>query len=489
MNDSVLEIGGRLEHAPSNALIQSVFAKELKQQLALFDELSLVDLAYTLVSLENQLIPAAQGQELLAYLLQLQQTDFTPNAAAGDLYTNREAWLKERTASVAYLGVGRARREAITAAFLLYLRRLCSKLMQAFVNMGKALTDKAAKHKQDLMPDFTYLQIAQPTTFAHYLLGFAYPVIRDLQRLTELYQRLNLSVLGCGSSNGSQLVLGRERLAELLGCQGVVVHARDAMWQADLTIELIALLTTSIINLSRLAEDLQIFCSEGFALVELSDTHARASKIMPQKKNPFALTAIRGLANELIGIQTTIATLARTPSGQPDNRLTIYGLLPDALLQVCAASDLMAEVITELNYQTERGQQMIQHSWAMSSDIAEFLVVYCSLDFRSAHKLLGYLARQYATIQDLTLDTLQQASLELLKQPLNLTAEQFTEALNPQSAINKRQEIGGASSESVQTMLNQLHAQFAQFNATSQQWQQQHAMIKRQLLQRAREAV
>jgi argininosuccinate lyase len=480
---SVLEIGNRIQAAPSQLLIDTVFAKELQQQLALVDDLSLVDLAYTLVSLENQLIPAAQGQELLAYLLQLQQTEFTPNAAAGDLYTNREAWLRERTASVAYLGVGRARREAITAAFLLYLRRLCSKLMQAFVNVGKALTDKAAKHLNDLMPDFTYLQIAQPTTFAHYLLGFAYPVIRDLQRLTELYQRLNLSVLGCGSSNGSQLILGRERIAELLGCQGVVVHARDAMWQADLPIELIALLTTSIINLSRLAEDLQIFCSEGFALVELSDTHARASKIMPQKKNPFALTAIRGLANEIIGIQTTIAILARTPSGQPDNRLTIYGLLPDALLQVCAASDLMTEVITESNYQTECGQQMIQHSWAMASDIAEFLVVHCGLDFRSAHKLLGYLARQLSTVQDLTLDTLQQASLELLKQPLTLTAEQFTEALNSQSAIHKRQEIGGAAPESVQTMLNELNKELNKFEKQAQTWRQHIVNTKHNLLQ------
>jgi argininosuccinate lyase len=244
------------------------------------------------------------------------------------------------------------------------------------------------------MPDYTYLQVAQPSTFGHYLLAFAYPFVRDCQRLTAVYDRLTRSVSGCGSSNGSRFFLGRARLAELLGYDALVTHARDAMWQADIPIEIGALLTTNMINLSRLAEDLQIYCSEEFALVELDDSHARASKIMPQKKNPFALTAIRGLANESIGLLTTIASLARTPSGQPDNRLAIYGLLPDSINNVSNANLLIAEVMEKLIYHSDRGLAIVQSSWSMATDFAEVLVEQCVLDFRSAHKLVGYLSGQ-----------------------------------------------------------------------------------------------
>ncbi len=480
----VLEIGGRIQTQPSAALIDTVFARELQQQQAFFHELSLVDIVYTLVSLENQLIPQQQGRELLSFLLQLHERpdSFILDAANGDLYTNREAWLAERTASVAYLGTGRARREAITAAFLLHLRRLCSTLMLSLVAAGQALCDKAAAHSHSLMPDYTYLQVAQPNTFGHYLLSFAYPLMRDCQRLTAIYGRLNLSVSGCGSSNGSRLFLGRERLAELLGCDGLVTHARDAMWQADIPIEIGVLLTTSMINLSRLAEDLQIYCSEEFALLELDDSHARASKIMPQKKNPFALTAIRGLANETIGTLTTIATLARTPSGQPDNRLAIYGLLPDSMVNVSNANLLMAEVIEKLVYHTDRGQAIVYNSWAMASDFAEVLVEQTCLDFRSAHKLIGYLSAHYPP-QDLTMEIIQQASLQLLQKPLAISPEMLDLGLDARVAIQQRKETGGAASEAVHEMIDELNFMLSRFKTQAQTWQLHIDMAENNLLQ------
>jgi argininosuccinate lyase len=407
------------------------------------------------------------------------------NAANGDLYTNREAWLAERTQTVSYLGVGRARREATTAAFLLHLRRLCPTLMLSLIAAGQAICNQSVAHRQSLMPDYTYLQVAQPSTFGHYLLGSAFPLVRDCQRLTAIYERLNLSVSGCGSSNGSRLFLGRERLAELLGYDGLVTHARDAMWQADIPIEIGALLTTSMINLSRLAEDLQIYCSEEFALVELDDSHARASKIMPQKKNPFALTAIRGLANETIGTLTTIATLARTSSGQPDNRLAIYGLLPDSMINVSNANLLMAEVIEKLVYHPERGAEIVQNSWAMATDFAEVLVEQCSLDFRSAHKLVGYLSGHY-TPQDLTIKLVQQASLQVLQKPLAISPEMLATGVDTWLAVQQRQEIGGAAPEAVKAMTDELNLTLATFKTQAQTWQQHNDKVENKLLQQAK---
>ena len=295
--DTVLEVGGRLAHGPSDKLIQTAFKQELDDQAHLFAAMGWVDIAHTLVMMDAGIVPPAPGRELLAALLKLQERpdDFILDPSLGDLYTNREAWLAGQTPAVSWLGAGRARREATTTAFLLKLREGLLGLAQALAVAGMLFTAKAEELRTALMPDYTYLLAAQPTSFGHYLLGFVYPMLRDLERIRALYRRVNLSPAGCGSTNGSRLPQDRERLCELLGFDGLVTHARDAMWQADLPIEAAATLTAILVNLDRLAEDLQIFSTEEFGLVELDDCHARASKIMPQKKNPFALTHVLSL--------------------------------------------------------------------------------------------------------------------------------------------------------------------------------------------------
>lgn len=490
---SVLEIGGRLPAGPSKALVETVFARELQRQEGLFHDMSLVDIAYTLNAIETQLIPRQEGGPLLASLLDLHErpATFVADAAHGDLYTNREAWLAERCAAAGWLGVGRARREATTAAFVMLMRRLCAELMLALVAMGESLCRKAAVEKHALFPDYTYLQVAQPTTFGHYLLAFAYPIVRDLQRLNALYARLDRSPLGCGSANGSRSVRGRQRMAELLGFGALAVHARDAMWQADLPIEAGAILSAAMVNLSRLAEDLQIFCSAEFGLIELDDKHARASKILPQKKNPFALTHIRGIANETIGSLSSMAALARTPSGQPDNRLAIYGLLPENMRAVRETTMLFAEVVDALVYKRERGAAIIHSSWAMATDLAETLVAKCGLDFRSAHKLVGYLARQYAEagMQRLDVPAVQQASADILGRPLPIAAATLAEALDVTLALRLRSEPGGAAPEAIDAMLAELHETLQNSRRHAQALIDDMDAVERQLLRLATAAL
>ena len=336
IQDKVLEIGTRLKAAPSDRLINSAFAAELSHQACLFETMGLVDIAQTLVAIELHIIPKTEGYQLLAQLLELQKkpNTFVMMPARGDIYTNREAWLAERTDTTGWLGAGRARREATTTAFILVMRHTLVEFTEMLIDLILMMTQLAERHKLSIMPDYTYLQAAQPTTFGHYLLGFTYPLLRDLERLQSLLTRLNFSPMGCGSTNGSRLLQGRQQLADLLGFNGLISHARDAMWQADLFIEATFILTTCSINISRLAEDLQVYSTQEFALVELDDRHARASKIMPQKKNPFALTHIRGVANKMIGVLASVTAASRTPSGQPDNRLIIYGELPEAIQTV-----------------------------------------------------------------------------------------------------------------------------------------------------------
>ena len=472
LQDSVLEIGTRLKSPPSTRMVESAFADELGHQAHLFEALGLVDIAHTLAAIELGTVPKLQGHQLLEHLLALQTKppSFELSPARGDIYTNREAWLAERTEAVGWLGAGRARREAITTAFVLVLRQAISKFIDTFVMLATTIMDKAEQHTLSIMPDYTYLQAAQPTTFGHYLLGFAYPLLRDLERLEDIMARLNLSPMGCGSTNGSRLRQGRETLADLLGFNGLIPHARDAMWQADLFIEAASILTTCSINLSRLAEDLQVYSTQEFALVELDDRHARASKIMPQKKNPFALTHIRGVANKMIGLMTTVTASARTPSGQPDNRLLIYGELPDAMQTVKNAAALMAEVLEDITFNAERGRALVASGWVMATDLAEALVVECGLDFRKAHHLVAFLASEYQgkSIMELDHQSLTQFAEKVIGHSINLTEQQLKSALDVTIAIQARSEPGGTAVGSMNAMIAECHHKLATHHESNQ---------------------
>ena len=371
---SVLGVGSRLASRPAAELVQTAFARELADQLALFKGMSLADMAHTVMLIEAGMIPSAEGAALLSALLALHEypSDFNPTPELGDLYTNREAWLAARTTAVGWLGAGRARRESTTTGFRITVRSLVLAFASALIKCGSAMVEGAGEHRSALMADYTYLQPAQPTTFGHYLLGFAYPLLRDLERLHALFNRTNQSPAGCGSVNGSRLPQNRERLAELLGFDGLAQHARDAMWQPDIPIETLAVVVSALVNIDRLAEDLQIFATAEFDLVELADGYTRASVIMPQKKNPYALAFVRGATNELIGIQASVAALGRTPSGQVDNRIFIYGDVPRALEMATGVAELMNGVLAGMSFHSSlavaRLESRIHYSYRPGRD-------------------------------------------------------------------------------------------------------------------------
>jgi argininosuccinate lyase len=480
-----LEIGARLKGGPSGLLVNAVFGWELQHQLHLAAAVGLVDIAQTLTALELRTIPEAEGRRLLAALLELQQQpeDFEPSPECGDIYTNREAWLSERTGAVGWLGAGRARREAITTAFVLVMRKAVLELQLALSELGQVMVERASLGRLSIMPDYTYLQAAQPTTLGHYLLGFAYSLQRDLERLDLLFSRLNRSPMGCGSTNGSLIPQGRQQAAQLLGFEGLIDHCRDAMWQADLCIACASILSSGSITLSRLAEDVQIFSTQEFALIELDDRHARASKIMPQKKNPFALTHVRALANKMIGLNATVAASSRTPSGQPDNRLAIYGELPEAVRQAAQGAALMAEVLECLTFNAERGRQLVESGWTLATELAETLVLECGLDFRAAHQLVGFLAGEFSgmSLRRLSPEMIIYAAEQRLGRRIELSSAQLEKALDPFHAIQSRLEVGGTSIDSMEMMLNDCREQFDGYR--------QHALNRRAHIKSKEEAL
>jgi argininosuccinate lyase len=459
---AVLEIGERLAQSPSDRLVASAFAQELISQKDLAEAIGWVDVAHTLCLAGSGVIPRAAARELIAALLGLQgATDFEPKPEFGDLYTNREAWLASRTAAVGWLGVARARREALTTAYHSKLCDALCDLCDALATAVDAIQALSLRHKGSLMPDYTYLQSAQPTTFGHYLQGFAWPMLRDIERVLGLHARADQSPAGIGSSNGSTIRQDRLSLATRLGFCAPVRHARDAMWMHDLSIEACAIAVAATINLDRLAEDLMIFASAEFGFIRLADAHSRASKIMPQKRNPFALAYVRATANHLIGVQAGVTAAGRTPSGQMDNRLFVYGAGPDTLLATAQAARLVAECVDGLAFNEARALMALADRSVCAGDLAERLTAEAGIDYRRAHGAVGRLVAELEAQQRFLADAtagdlvaaLKSAGVEL---SIASSADILTSALDLNGCVAARTDIGCAAPDEVEAMADQL---------------------------------
>jgi argininosuccinate lyase len=460
---AVLEVTERLSEAPSGNLADIAFRRELEAQALLTPAISWVDLAHTLTLAEQGVIPHDAARSLITAILALHEdgASFTPSAAYGDLYTNREVWLTKRTKAVGWLGVVRARREALTTAYHLVLCDELLGLSEALAGAVEGLSALSLRHQNTLMPDYTYLQRAQPATFGHYLQSFAWPVLRDLDRIEALYRRADQCPAGIGSSNGSVIRQDRRKLAERLGFCQPVRHARDAMWQADIALEACAVALTSVLNLDRLAEDLMIFASAEFGFIRLANRHVRASKIMPQKRNPFALAFVRATANRLIGVQTGVAAAARTPSGQMDNRLFAYEAVPDAVRSAAQVASLTAECIAELSVDEARSYAALDDRSACASDLAERLMVAARIDYRSAHKIVGRLVRaleEKGGLAEASIGDVRFAFLSSGLSPEGITDEIVAAAFDLATCISARKDIGCAAPEEVAAMASELHA-------------------------------
>src|SRR5262249_4297670 len=250
--------------------------------------------------------------------------------------------------------------------------------------------------------------------------------------------------------------------AERLGFVQPVRHARDAMWQADIALEACAVALASVLNLDRLAEDVMIFASAEFGFVRLADRHARASKIMPQKRNPFALAFIRATANRLIGVQAGVAAAARTPSGQMDNRLFAYEAVPDAVRSAAEVASLTAECIAGLSVDEARARAALDDRSPCASDLAERLMGATGIDYRAAHKIVGCLVKTLeekgrclakASAGDVRI-TFRSAGLS----SDGVTDELVAAALDLRTSISARKDVGCAAPEEVAAMARELNA-------------------------------
>jgi len=421
---------GVLGSDASEILINTAFKHDCDGAEMFMPALQIADLAWAL-ALKKAGIDIKD--ELIQALIKLKT--FPLNPEYGDIYNSKNVALKKLTPNSKNLHINRPRREAINIAFYLKLKDTLVDFSNALKSLANVFIETAQKHKNTIMPDFTYLQHAQPTTFGHYILTFLFPILRDFERIELLYSHLNKSVAGSGSVNGCTFEIDRDYLAKLLDMQEVEYHSRDAMWRSDLPIEAIYIINSVMANLARITDELQIFATAEFEMVKLPASLSRASVIMPNKQNPYALTYIRGVSNEMLGKISSYVAYEKIISGNPDSRTFVYADLIRSFQKAKGAIELLGAVLKEMEINKKILEQRVKNSFLYATDIAEWLIKHKNFTYEDAHNEVGRVIR-YMRENNIP-------PKEIKKEFFNVDIPELEKIIDPYESVKRKKTKGG----------------------------------------------
>ena len=336
---------------------------------------------------------AAIRDGLAAIGAEIEAGRFSFDDALEDIHMNIEARLTERIGEAGKrLHTARSRNDQVATDFRLWVRDALDSLDAQVAELMRALADRAAEHAADPMPGFTHLQAAQPVTFGHHLLAYVEMLHRDRGRMADARRRLNECPLGAAALAGTSFPIDRHATAAALGFDRPSANSLDAVSDRDFALEFLAAASICAIHVSRLAEEIVIWCSAPFGFVRLSDAFTTGSSIMPQKRNPDAAELARAKVGRIMGALVALLTvmkglpLAYAKDTQEDKEPVFDAA--DALSLSLAA---MAGMVRDLVAETGRMRAMAGSGFSTATDLADWLVRVLHMPFRTAHHVTGRL--------------------------------------------------------------------------------------------------
>ncbi|OLS39761.1 argininosuccinate lyase [Alkalihalophilus pseudofirmus] len=367
-----------------------------------------------------------------------------------DIHLNLEKLLIDDIGPVGgKLHTGRSRNDQVATDMHLYLRNETNEIMGAVRNVQQALVNQAKQHVETLIPGYTHLQRAQPVSFAHHLLAYFWMLERDFSRYEDSLKRVNISPLGAGALAGTTFPIDREYSAELLGFDGIYQNSLDAVSDRDFIVEFLSSSATLMMHLSRLCEELILWSSQEFQFIEMDDSFATGSSIMPQKKNPDMAELIRGKTGRVYGSLFSLLTvlkglpLAYNKDMQEDKE----GMF-DAVETVKGSLNIFAGMIDTMTVNNETMEKAVHQDFSNATELADYLATK-GMPFREAHEVVGKLVltaiEKGVYLLDLTIEEYKQAS--------DLFSEDIFEVLQPKTVVARRNSAGGTGFEQVKLAL------------------------------------
>ncbi|MDR0490062.1 MAG: argininosuccinate lyase [Oscillospiraceae bacterium] len=370
-----------------------------------------------------------------------------------DIHMAVEAELTRRIGDAGKrLHTARSRNDQVALDFRMYLKKEINEIIVLELSLISVLLGIAEANTGAIMPAYTHLQRAQPTTFAHYMMAYANMLRRDVTRLEDCYERMDEMPLGSGALTGTTYPIDRSMVAKELGFARITENSLDGVSDRDYAIELLSCLSILMMHLSRFAEEIILWCSWEFGFIELSDAYSTGSSIMPQKKNPDIAELVRGktgrVYGSLIGLLTVMKALplAYNKDMQEDKEQVF-----DAIDTVKKCLPVFTAMIGTIAVKPEKMRAAASGGFINATDCADYLVKK-GMPFRDAYtvvgKLVNFCIANGKTLERLTIQEYNECS--------ELFGDDIYAAIDLNECVKRRNVPGGPAEMSVRAQIENL---------------------------------
>ena len=396
------------------------------------------------------IIDAAESEEIIrglrGILADIEAGNYEFKQSDEDIHMSVETELTRRIGDAGKrLHTARSRNDQVALDFRMHLKNELEAIRHMELSLISALADIAMTNTDTIMPAYTHLQRAQPTTFAHYMMAYANMLKRDVTRLEDCLERMDEMPLGSGALTGTTYPIDRYAVAEKLGFARITENSLDGVSDRDYALEAMSALSILMMHLSRFSEEIILWCSWEFRFVELSDAYSTGSSIMPQKKNPDIAELVRGktgrVYGSLMGLLTVMKALplAYNKDMQEDKEQVF-----DAVDTVKKCLPVFTAMVATMSAKPENMRAAASGGFINATDCADYLVKK-GMAFRDAYTVVGKLVN-YCITNNKTLETL---SMEQYKALSPVFAEDVYEAIDLNTCVELRSVPGGPSKKSV----------------------------------------
>ena len=371
---------------------------------------------------------------------------------AEDIHMFVEAELTKRLGDIGKrLHTARSRNDQVALDLRLYLRDEINEIRELLVKLVNTLIAMAKDHTETVMPGYTHLQRAQPVTLAHHLMAYVWMLLRDIDRLGDVYKRMNYCPLGCGALAGTTYKTDRQQTSELLGFTAPMQNSLDGVSDRDYCVELGCALSLIMTHLSRFSEEIIMWCSWEFKFIELDDAFATGSSIMPQKKNPDVTELIRGKTGRVNGDLLTLLTMLKgIPLAYNKDMQEDKEAIFDAVDNVKLCVKTFIPMLATMRVYKENMRNAAAKGFINATDCADYLVKK-GMPFRDAYKITGTLVAQCIE-KGITLETM---PIEDYKKMTDLFDDDVYDAISLDTCVKERKSQGGPSPDAVRQQISQ----------------------------------
>ena len=393
---------------------------------------------------------AAIEKGLKDILAQIEHGDFDFSVALEDIHMNIEKRLTDAIGDAgSRLHTARSRNDQVALDTHLFVRHAVVDVMAHIRALQQALTESAAQHRDVIMPGYTHLQRAQPILFSHHLMAYFGMLARDFERFQGVYARTDIMPLGAGALAGTTLPIDRQFVAQRLHFERIYTNSLDAVSDRDYILEFLSAASILMVHLSRLSEEIILWCSREFSFVELDDAHCTGSSMMPQKKNPDVSELVRGKTGRVVGhLMAMLMAVKGLPLAYNKDLQEDKEGLFDTIDTVKFSLAVYAQLIRGMKLRDDVMRHAVEADYSNATDLADYLVRK-GLPFRKAHAVAGQAVAQ-CIARGIYLADLPIADYQKLSP---LFAEDIYDAISPETCVSCRNSYGGTSYEQAEMQL------------------------------------